>query len=61
MNLSTVIVILIIAAAVLLAVRQIYRSGKNGGSCAGCPNAGSCSRNRGSCRGSVSNGRTEKR
>ena len=41
----------VIAAAVGLAAGYIYKEKKRGAKCIGCPDAGSCSGNCGSCSG----------
>lgn len=41
MNLPTLVILLIVAAAVALAIRDLARQRKSGG-CAGCPGCGSC-------------------
>ncbi len=47
---QNILLISILLLLLALAVRAMYRARKRGGSCAGCPYAGSCARkNEGKC------------
>lgn len=48
MNLPTIIIVLVLAAAVVLAVRSVIKNRKKGG-CSGCPGGCSCSGHSGGC------------
>ncbi len=39
---ESAIIILVVAAIVVLAVRYIYKAKKSGKRCVGCPDSGSC-------------------
>lgn len=44
MNFASIVAIIVIAAAVFLAARYIYKEKKKGKACIGCPYADSCSK-----------------